>query len=167
MTRTWTWLVALALLLAPGLQQPRLFRTLPEYAVTPGGMAVAPDGALVVACPNFASYPPGGTRPAVPACFLRIDLHHNLNKWFDRPVLAETVRACPMGIAFGARGERYVADHQNWPTGNGPDGETNQGRILRLRIERLIVSNFDAVFAPDKVDTRHHSPATLSVLEIR
>lgn len=39
-----------------------------------------------------------------------------------------------MGIAFGPDGDLYVCDNQNWPTGNGPDGQLNQGRLLRLRI---------------------------------
>jgi sugar lactone lactonase YvrE len=39
-----------------------------------------------------------------------------------------------MGIALGPDGDLYVCDNQNWPTGNGDNGETNQGRILRLRV---------------------------------
>ena len=49
-------------------------------------------------------------------------------------MLAETGRACPMGIEFGPEGELYVVDNQNWAAGNGPNGEINQGRILRLRL---------------------------------
>jgi len=134
--------VRLALIMAAGLlllgsdvRNAGLFVKLPGYAVTPDGMAIAPDGDLVVACPNYASYAPGATTPSVPGCFIKIDKHGNVRKWVDSPVLAETGRACPQGIAFGPQGELYVVDNQNWATGNGPKGEINQGRILRLVIQ--------------------------------
>jgi len=37
-----------------------------------------------------------------------------------------------MGITFGPAGELYVCDNQDWPTGNGENGEINNGRVLRL-----------------------------------
>jgi sugar lactone lactonase YvrE len=113
----------------------KLLVRLPDICPTPDGMAVHPDGSLVVACPNYGSYPEGGTKPAVPACFVKIDKENRVAKWFDCPVLAETGRACPMGIAFGPDGDLYVCDNQNWPTGNGKEGEINQGRVLRLKVE--------------------------------
>jgi sugar lactone lactonase YvrE len=120
-----------ALLLTGALSKPQLLAELPPYAVTPDGMAVAPDGDLVVACPNFASYAKDA-KPSVPACFIRIGKDRKVHKWLDCPVLAETGRACPMGIEFGPAGDLFVVDNQNWATGNGPDGELNQGRVLRL-----------------------------------
>jgi hypothetical protein len=127
--------VLLAVLTAAGGRtKPQLFVALPEFAVTPDGMAIAPDGDLVVACPNFASYPKGATRPSVPGCLLKIGKDRKVRKWVETPVLPETGRSCPMGIEFGPGGELYVVDNQNWPTGNGRDGDINQGRILRLRI---------------------------------
>jgi sugar lactone lactonase YvrE len=114
--------------------KPRLLVELPDYAVTPDGMAIAPDGDLVVACPNFASYAKGASRPTVAGCFIKIGKDHKVSKLFDCPVLAETGRACPMGIEFGPDGDLYVVDNQNWGTGNGANGEINQGRILRLKI---------------------------------
>jgi sugar lactone lactonase YvrE len=88
-------------------------------------MAVAPDGELALACPNFAD-------PSVPATFVRIDKDRKVRKWFDAPVLKATGRCCPMGIEFGPGGELYIADNQNWAGGNGANGEINQGRILRV-----------------------------------
>jgi len=114
--------------------KPQLLVELPDYAVTPDGMAIAPDGDLVVACPNFAAYAKGATRPSVPGCFIKIGKDLKVHKLFDCPVLAETGRACPMGIEFGPEGDLYAIDNQNWGTGNGPNGEINQGRILRLKI---------------------------------
>jgi sugar lactone lactonase YvrE len=123
-----------AMVLLAGLIKPQLLVELPAYAVTPDGMAIAPDGELVVACPNFASYAKGAAKPTVAGCFIKIGKDGKVRKWFDSPVLAETGRACPMGIEFGPEGELYAVDNQNWGTGNGPHGELNQGRILRLRI---------------------------------
>lgn len=108
-------------------QPSQLLVTLPECAVTPDGMAVAPDGQLVVACPNFAD-------PQTPGCLIKIDGELHVRKWVDVPPLAETGRACPMGIAFAPDGDLYVVDNQNWASGNGKQGELNQGRVLRLRI---------------------------------
>jgi len=110
-----------------GRLRPRLLVSLPDTCPTPDGMAVDADGNLVVACPNFAD-------AAQPGCLIRVDRQRRVTPWVNVPPLAETGRACPMGIAFGPDGDLYVCDNQNWPTGNGPDGELNQGRLLRLRI---------------------------------
>jgi len=106
---------------------PQLLVNLPDDCPTPDGMAIDPEGNLVVACPNFAD-------AKKPGCLIRIDRNRQVTRWVDVPPLAETGRACPMGIAFGPDGDLYVCDNQNWPTGNGKNGEINQGRLLRLRI---------------------------------
>jgi hypothetical protein len=102
--------------------KPQLPVELPDYAVTPDGMAIASDGDLVVACPNFASYSEGASRPSVSGCFIKIGKDCKVQKLFDCPVLAETGRACPMGMEFGPEGELYAIDNRNWGTGNGPRG---------------------------------------------
>jgi sugar lactone lactonase YvrE len=114
---------------APGAwaAQPQLLVALPEYCPTPDGMAVDAAGNLVVACPNFAD-------AKCPGCLIRIDRQRRVTKWVDVPVLAETGRACPMGITFGPDGDLYLCDNQNWAAGNGKQGQINQGRLLRLRI---------------------------------
>ena len=86
-------------------------------------------------CPNFASYAPGAAKPVVPGRFVKIGKDRKVRDLFECPVLAETGRACPMGVEFGPAGELYVVDNQNWAAGNGPNGEVNQGRILRLRLD--------------------------------
>jgi len=110
-----------------GRLHPQLLVSLPDACPTPDGMAIDADGNLVAACPNFAD-------AAQPGCLIRIDRQRRVTSWVNVPPLAETGRACPMGIAFGPDGDLYVCDNQNWPTGNGTDGELNQGRLLRLRI---------------------------------
>ena len=120
---------------ASGLQKAQLLVELPDFAVTPDGMAIAPDGDLLLACPNFASYAPGATKPGVPGRFVKIGKDRKVRDLFECPILAETGRACPMGVEFGPAGELYVVDNQNRASGNGPNGEINQGRILRLRLD--------------------------------
>ncbi|HHU48215.1 MAG: SMP-30/gluconolactonase/LRE family protein [Caldicoprobacterales bacterium] len=107
------------------MQTPRLFALLPEeYAATPDGMAVAPNGDLVLSCPNFAD-------PSKPGCLLRFDGEKNVRKWADVPVLEETGLAHPMGIAFGPDGDIYICDNQAW---SGAPELQFKGRMLRLRI---------------------------------
>jgi sugar lactone lactonase YvrE len=106
------------------MQQPRLFALLPDYATTPDGMAIDPDGNLILACPNYAD-------PSKPGCLLKIDSDRKIRKWVDVPVSQETGHAFPMGIAFGPDGDLYICDNQGW---SGAAELVFKGRILRLRI---------------------------------
>jgi sugar lactone lactonase YvrE len=126
--------VALAFVLGfPGLssaqqpekQTPKLLVELPDFCPTPDGMDIAPDGTLVVSCPNYADQ-------TKPGCLIRIDKEGNVKKWVNVPPLERTGVSCPMGIQFGPDGDLYVCDNQGWPgTAEGKE----QGRILRLRIK--------------------------------
>ena len=105
----------------------KLLVTLPDFCPTPDGMAIDGAGNLVVACPNFAD-------TSYPGCVVRVSPDGQVTKWFDVPAHPETGKAYPMGIAFAENGDLFVCDNQNWPTGNGDQGELNQGRLLRLHI---------------------------------
>jgi sugar lactone lactonase YvrE len=107
------------------MQTPKLFLKLPEYVTTPDGMAIHPDGDLVLSCPNFAD----GVKQGV---LLKIDQDKNFEKWADVPLHEETGISCPMGIAFGPDGDIYICDNQGW---SGAPELANKGRILRLRIQ--------------------------------
>ncbi len=101
-----------------------LFAKLPDYVSTPDGMAIDPDGNLILACPNYADQ-------SMPGCILKIDKEKNIKKWFDVPVHEETGLASPMGIAFGPDGDLYICDNQGWP---GKPELVRKGRILRIRL---------------------------------
>ena len=108
----------------PPRQTPKLFTILPDYCPTPDGMAIDPDGNLIVACPNFADQ-------KFPGCLIKITHQRKISKWVDVPVLKETGLACPMGIAFGPDGDIYICDNQAW---KGTKQGALKGRMLRLRI---------------------------------
>lgn len=109
----------------PSLQKSELFMELPDYCPTPDGMAIASNGDLILACPNFADL-------SKPACIVRISKDGKINKWFDVPVLAETGWAAPMGIAFNDNGDLFICDNQGW---SGAEKAKNKGRILRLNFD--------------------------------
>ena len=102
-----------------------LFAKLPDFVSTPDGMAIAPDGNLILACPNYADQ-------TLPGCILKIDKEKHIKKWFDVPVHEETGLASPMGIAFGPDGDLYICDNQGWP---GKAELVRKGRILRVRMD--------------------------------
>lgn len=106
-------------------QESKLFAILPDDCPTPDGMAVAPNGDLILACPNFADI-------TKPACLMRITKDGKITKWLDVPTLEVTGRAAPMGIAFSNEGDLFICDNQGW---TGEEKARNQGRILRLRFE--------------------------------
>ncbi|MDR1612027.1 MAG: phage head-tail adapter protein [Planctomycetota bacterium] len=110
------------------LQVSRLFVALPpEYVATPDGMAIARDGDLVVACPNFGNQ-------KLPGVIIRVDKNGNVRKWFDVPVNAASGVARPMGIDFDGKGNLYIVDNQGW-TGN-PES-IDQGRIIKVEFDSL------------------------------
>jgi len=106
-------------------QKSELFMELPDDCPTPDGMAIAPNGDLILACPNFADI-------SKPACLMRITKDNKISKWLDVPVLAETGWASPMGIAFNDNGDLFICDNQGW---SGAEKAQNKGRILRLNFD--------------------------------
>ncbi|MDR3211748.1 MAG: phage head-tail adapter protein [Planctomycetota bacterium] len=109
------------------LQKSKLFVTLdPALVATPDGMVIAPDGDLVVACPNFGNLD-------LPGRVIRIDKYGKVSKWFDVPVNKSSGVARPMGIEFDDRGNLYIVDNQGW---TGKPECINQGRILKIQFDK-------------------------------
>ena len=106
-------------------QKSELFVSLPDYCPTPDGMAIAPNGDLILACPNFADI-------TQPACLMRITKDGAVSKWLDVPALEETGWASPMGLAFNEEGDLFISDNQGW---SGAEKAKNKGRVLRLKFE--------------------------------
>ena len=106
-------------------QKSELFVTLPDYCPTPDGMAIASNGDLIVACPNFADI-------TQPACLMRITKDGKVTKWMNVPILEETGWASPMGIAFNEEGDLFICDNQGW---SGAEKAKNKGRILHLKLD--------------------------------
>ena len=78
---------------------------MPPTCTTPDGMAVSPDGKLVIAAPNNSRKQPG--------CIFRLDAPGGTPvKWFDVPALPASGYSQPMGVCFGPAGELYVCDCQ-------------------------------------------------------
>lgn len=106
-------------------QKSELFTELPAYCPTPDGMAIAPNGDLILACPNYADI-------TQPACLMRITKNGEITKWIDVPVLEETGWAAPMGLAFNEEGDLFISDNQGW---SGAEKALNKGRVLHLKFE--------------------------------
>lgn len=107
------------------MQKSELFMELPDDCPTPDGMAIAPNGDLILACPNFADL-------SKPACLMRITKEGKISKWMDVPILPETGWASPMGITIDDEGNLFICDNQGW---SGAEKAKNKGRILCLKLK--------------------------------
>ncbi|MGN0853868.1 MAG: hypothetical protein ACI4Q3_10915 [Kiritimatiellia bacterium] len=101
---------------------------MPEGCTTPDGMAVSPDGKLVIACPNNNRKQPG-------AIFRLDEPGGTPVKWFEVPALASSGYAQPMGICFGPAGELYVCDCQ----------KKGEARILRITVRDNAIDTCETV----------------------
>lgn len=112
--------------------RPALYRTalaveLPDEHNTPDGMTLAPDGHILLACPNFNTNAKDNEQPV---WIMQITPQDKLQPWFPLPVHPQTEKVCPLGIAFGADGHLYVADCQ--ALGGNPH---RVSRLLRVVVQ--------------------------------
>lgn len=104
------------------LKKPRLFLELPEKCNTPDGMTLAPDGNIILSCPNF-------NNDKFPGLLMMITPDNQLKEYYRLPMNPDTGKIGPMGLDFGPDGNLYVADNQCFNT------RLYKSRLLRVRVE--------------------------------
>ncbi len=104
------------------MKKAKLFLELPDKCNTPDGMTLAPDGSIILSCPNY-------NNDKHPAVLMRITTDNKLVDYFRLPMHPQTGKAGPMGLDFGPDGHLYVADNQCFNT------TLYKSRLLRVRVE--------------------------------
>ncbi|GAB2870926.1 SMP-30/gluconolactonase/LRE family protein [Hymenobacter ruber] len=89
----------------PTIGSPQLLFTLDDAHNTPDGLALAPNGHLILSVPNLADN-------SQPASLMEIDGTTIKPFATDLPVEPTTKKAAPMDLAFGPDGNLYYAENQ-------------------------------------------------------
>ncbi|MCC3158954.1 SMP-30/gluconolactonase/LRE family protein [Hymenobacter sp. 15J16-1T3B] len=110
---------------------PQLLFTLDDAHNTPDGLALAPNGHLILSVPNLAD----NTQPAVLMEIVGDSLRPYLT---NLPVEPTTKKAAPMDLAFGPDGNLYYAENQY-----------ENSKDYKSRLMRVTVTNGK----PGKVET--------------
>jgi sugar lactone lactonase YvrE len=104
------------------LAKPSLFLDLPEEANGPDGMTMAPNGNILVACPNFVN-------PEHPGIIIEVDKANKWTTFSTAPVHPETKKGHPMGMDFGPDGNLYYADNQYF------NDKDYKSRLMRVTVK--------------------------------
>ena len=89
----------------PVIGNPQLLFTLDDAHNTPDGLALAPNGHLILSVPNLADN-------SQPASLMEIDGTTLKPFATNLPVEPTTKKAAPMDLAFGPDGNLYYAENQ-------------------------------------------------------
>jgi DNA-binding beta-propeller fold protein YncE len=115
---------------------PKLLHTLDEAHNTPDGLALAPNGSLILSVPNLAN----NSYPAVLMEMTDTSLKPYLT---NLPVEPTTKKAAPMDLAFGPDGNLYYAENQY------ENSKDFKSRLMRVRVQNgkpgaveTVVDNF-------------------------
>jgi len=107
---------------APVSSEPKLFVSLDQTCDTPDGMTMAPDGSVILSCPNFLDEKNVGK-------LMTIGKDNKAELFYTVPPQGDSTHARPMGLDFGPDGNLYVADNQYFTDKN------YKSRLLRIVIE--------------------------------
>ncbi|GGF07432.1 SMP-30/gluconolactonase/LRE family protein [Hymenobacter cavernae] len=115
---------------------PKLLFKLPDKYNTPDGLALAPNGNLILSVPNLADN-------KYPAALLEIVGDSARLFLTNLPVQPDTKKAAPMDLAFGPDGNLYYAENQY------ENDKDFKSRLMRVRIRggkpsgvETVVENF-------------------------
>ncbi|QDA61879.1 SMP-30/gluconolactonase/LRE family protein [Hymenobacter jejuensis] len=116
--------------------KPVLLHTLPDQYNTPDGLALAPNGSLILSVPNLADN-------KYPAVLLEMTDDTIKPYLTNLPVQPDTKHAAPMDLAFGPDGNLYYAENQY------ENDKNFKSRLMRVRVQNgkpgaveTVVDNF-------------------------
>lgn len=107
---------------APVSSEPKLFVSLDQTCDTPDAMTMAPDGNIILACPNFNNENNVGK-------LMIIGTDNKAELFYTVPPQGNSTHARPMGLDYGPDGNIYVADNQYFTD------KDHKSRLLRIVME--------------------------------
>jgi DNA-binding beta-propeller fold protein YncE len=106
----------------PTIGSPKLLFTLDDAHNTPDGLALAPNGHLILSVPNLADN-------SQPASLMEIDGATIKPYAINLPVEPTTQKAAPMDLAFGPDGNLYYAENQY------ENSKDFKSRLMRVEVK--------------------------------
>lgn len=110
------------------LKNAELLVELPDSCNTPDGMALLPNGDIILSVPNFND-------KKAPPLLMKITRANRLEEFYRLPKNPDTGRMGPMGIVAGPSGDLYLADNQIF---HDPDGKPmlfGKSRLVRIPVK--------------------------------
>jgi len=109
-------------------KKAELLVELPDHCNTPDGMAIMPDGSIILSVPNY-------NIKSSPAVLVKITKDNKVEPFYTVPVLPETGACRPMGICVAPSGDIYLADSQ-FTDGKEPGKPLlHKSRVLRIEMK--------------------------------
>jgi sugar lactone lactonase YvrE len=102
--------------------KPSLFLSLDQTCDTPDGMTMAPDGSIILACPNYNNDKNVGL-------LMKIGKDNKAELFYTIPPVKGSTHVRPMGLDFGPDGNLYIADNQYFVD------KDHKSRLLRVIIK--------------------------------